>query len=90
MASNQRTRGLDKSTRDTLSALDWALEQSEKTERKPNEFTSSEYHDGLIAKGVNIGKRASIERLYLLVTKGELTVRKITLKGSQTNLYSKP
>jgi hypothetical protein len=90
MASNQRKRGLDQSTRNTLSALDWALEQSEKTERKENEFTSSEYHDGLIAKGVNIGKRASIERLYLLVTKGELTVRKITLKGSQTNLYSKP
>jgi hypothetical protein len=90
MAGNKGTRGLDQSTRDTLSALDWALEQSEKTERKANEFTSSEYHDGLIAKGVNIGKRAAIERLYLLVTKGVLTVRKITLKGSQTNLYSKP
>lgn len=51
MASNQRTRGLDKSTRNTLSALDYALEQNDTSKRKADEFTSSEYYRALDCQG---------------------------------------
>jgi hypothetical protein len=90
MASNQRTRGLDKSTRDTLSALDWALDQSEKTERESNEFTSSDYFLGLIAKGVKISNSGAMYRLTEMVARGELVKRKLMINGATTNLYSKP
>lgn len=91
MASNKGTRGLDKSTRNTLSALDWALEQNDKAlERRGDEFTSQEYYAGLLAKGEQIGRSGALYRLNGLVTSGKLKKRKTMINGTQTNLYSKP
>jgi hypothetical protein len=89
MASNQRTRGLDKSTRNTLSALDYALEQTDTSKRKADEFTSSEYYRALIAKGVKISNSGAMYRLTEMVARGELVKRKTMINGAQTNLYSK-
>jgi hypothetical protein len=91
MASNQRTRGLDQSTRNTLSALDYALEQSEvSASRKGDEFTSQEYYAALLAKGASISHSGALYRLKGLVTSGKLKKRKMTIAGAPTNLYSKP
>lgn len=91
MVSNKGTRGLDKSTRATLSALDFALEQFEtKEERKRDEFTSHEYHAALVAKNVTITHSGALYRLNELIASGKLQKRKVTLGGAQTNLYSKP
>ena len=91
MASDQRTRGLDKSTRATLSALDFALEQTDiASARRGDEFTSQEYFAGLLAKGEQIGQSGALYRLNGLVTSGKLKKRKIMIDGSSTNLYSKP
>ncbi len=90
MASNQRTRGLDLSTRNTLSALDYALEQTDTGKRKADEFTSSEYYRDLIAKGVKISDSGAMYRLKEMVARGELVKRKTIINGAQTNLYSKP
>lgn len=97
MASNQRTRGLDLATRNTLSALDWALEQSEtQAARRSDEFTSQEYYAALLANGASISHSGALYRLNALVTKGDpitgekLQKRKIMQNGSTTNLYSKP
>ena len=91
MASNERTRRLDKSTRLTLSALDYALEQSEiAAARRVDEFTSQEYYAALLAKGANISHSGALYRLNELIASGKLTKRKITIDGAPTNLYSKP
>ena len=90
MVSNKGTRGLDQSTRVTLSALDYALEQTDTTKRKEDEFTSSEFYHALIAKGVKISNSGAMYRLTEMVARGELTKRKIMINGATTNLYSKP
>jgi hypothetical protein len=91
MAGNKGTRGLDKSTRNTLSALDWALEQSEtQAARRVDEFTSQEYYFALVAKEPNISYSGALYRLRALVTSGKLKKRKVTIAGAPTNLYSKP
>jgi hypothetical protein len=73
-----------------MRALDFALEQSDKTERKANEFTSSEYHCGLIAKGIKISNSGAMYRLAGMVARGELVKRKMMQNGATTNFYSKP
>jgi len=90
MASNKRTRGLDLSTRNTLSALDYALEQTDTGKRKADEFSSSEYYRALIAKGVKITNSGAMYRLKEMVARNELIKRKTMINGAQTNLYSKP
>ena len=90
MAGNKRTRRLDQSTRATLSALDYALEQTDTTKRKEDEFTSSEFYHALIAKGVKISNSGAMYRLTEMVARGELTKRKLMINGATTNLYSKP
>jgi hypothetical protein len=91
MAGNKGTRGLDKSTRDTLSALDYALEQSEvSAARLVDEFTSQEYYEALVAKGAQISHSGALYRLNGLVASGKLKKRKMTIVGATTNLYSKP
>ena len=90
MASDQRTRGLDQSTRATLSALDFALEQTDATKRKADEFTSGEFYHALIARGVKISNSGAMYRLKEMVARGELVKRKIMINGATTNLYSKP
>jgi hypothetical protein len=73
-----------------MSALDFALEQTDATKRKDDEFTSGEYYHALIARGVKISNSGAMYRLTEMVAKGELTKRKIMINGATTNLYSKP
>ena len=73
-----------------LSALDYALEQTDTTKRKDDEFTSSEFYHALIAKGVQISNSGTMYRLKEMVARGELVKRKVMLNGATTNLYSKP
>lgn len=73
-----------------MSALDYALEQSEiAAARRADEFTSQEYYAALIAKGAAISHSGALYRLHALVTSGKLVKRKITIDGAPTNLYSK-
>lgn len=73
-----------------MSALDYALEQTDRTNRKDDEFTSGEFYRALIAKGVKISNSGAMYRLTEMVARGELTKRKIMINGATTNLYSKP
>lgn len=73
-----------------MSALDFALEQTDATKRKDDEFTSGEYYHALIARGVKISNSGAMYRLTEMVARGELTKRKIMINGATTNLYSKP
>ena len=73
-----------------MSALDFALEQTETTKRKDDEFTSGEFYRALISRGVQISNSGAMYRLTEMVAKGELTKRKIMINGATTNLYSKP
>jgi len=73
-----------------MSALDYALEQTDTVKRKDDEFTSSEYYRALIAKGVKISNSGAMYRLKEMVARNELVKRKTMINGAQTNLYSKP
>ena len=91
MVSNKGTRGLDKSTRATLSALDFALEQSEAAlSRRADEFTVVEYCAGMNAKGIPLKRRSALDRLALLVQSGKLKKRVIIINSRPSNIYSKP
>jgi len=73
-----------------MSALDYALEQSETVSaRQGDEFTSQEFYAGIIAKGEQIGLSGAIYRLNELIAKGKIKKRKIMINGANTNLYSK-
>lgn len=73
-----------------MSALDFALEQTDIAKRKADEFTSGEFYHALIAKGVKISNSGAMYRLTEMVARGELVKRKIMINGATTNLYSKP
>lgn len=90
MASNKRTRGLDFATRNTLSALDWALQQDDTEQRREDEFTIVEYIEGIRAKGVNLALRTATGRLDNMVHNGLLKKRRMMIGSRFTNLYSKP
>ena len=90
MASHKGTRGLDIATRNTLSALDWVLQQSDTDARRPDEFTVMEYCERLKAKGTKIKRRASHERLQEMCDNGALKKRALLVNGKTMNLYSKP
>ena len=89
MASNKRTRRLDQSTRNALSSLEWALQQSIESPRRDDEFTLSEYLESLQKAGMDISYRQAQARLDSMVEKKQLAKRKINIKGAQTNLFRK-
>jgi hypothetical protein len=89
MASQQGKRSMDQSTRNALSSLEWALQQSIELPRRDDEFTVGEYLESLQNAGMEIGYRQAQARLDSMVEKKQLTKRKINIKGAQTSLYSK-
>ncbi len=89
MASNKRIRRLDQSTRNALSSLEWALQQSIELPRRDDEFTLSEYLESLQKAGMDISYRQAQARLDSMVEKKQLAKRKINIKGAQTNLFRK-
>jgi len=88
MASNKGKRNLDQSTRDSLSALEKALEMSTASPLRDDEFTTEQY----IQKSKKLGKYTTYDssrwELKRLVKNDELKIRKIKLNGKQCNAYS--
>lgn len=89
MAGNKGKRSLDQSTRNTLSALDWVLQQDDTEQRREDEFTIVEYVDGMRAKGVNLALRTATGRLDNMVHNGLLKKRRMMIGSRFTNLYRK-
>jgi hypothetical protein len=89
MASQQGKRNLDQSTRNAISSLEWALQQSIELPRRDDEFTVSEYLESLQNAGMEIAYRQAQARLDSMVAKKQLTKRKINIKGAQTSLFRK-
>lgn len=84
MASNKKRIGLDKPTRDTLSALDRALLDlaTDTLEKQPNEFTFKELMKAFDGK---LSRTAIQTRVTKLVNEGKWKVRCV----KNVNYYSK-
>jgi hypothetical protein len=89
MASQQGKRSMDLTTRNALSSLEWALQQSIELPRRDDEFTVLEYLESLQKAGMEISYRQAHARLDSMVEKKQLTKRKINIKGAQTSLFRK-
>jgi len=90
MASNERTRRLDKSTRLTLSALDAVLVEMPVKTIRADEFTIDQYVERRIAMGDDRtyhGHRCMIDRLCKA---NKLKKRKVLVNGKECNAYSLP
>jgi|LakMenEpi05May12_1017382.scaffolds.fasta_scaffold03753_4 hypothetical protein len=88
MASYKRKRNLDQSTRDSLSALEKALEMATASPLRADEFTTEQYIEKLKKLGLYTTYDSSRWELKKLVKLGELKSRKIKLNGKQCNAYS--
>jgi predicted transcriptional regulator len=73
-----------KSTEQALSSIDLAILECVKPEKMADEFTLAEY----IVKS-RMPRSTAQQNLDLLVKKGILTKRKISIAGSLTNLFRK-
>lgn len=90
MASNKGTRGLDQSTRLTLSALDSILAEMPDRTIRPDEFTVEQYIEHRIAIGDNRSYHGHRCLLLRLCKDGKLKHRKIVVNGKECNAYSLP
>ena len=88
MASNKGKRSLDQSTRDSLSALEKALEMSCASPLRDDEFTTDEYIAKVKERGQFHSEDACRATLKRLVESGKLSMRKIKINGYQCNAYS--
>ena len=87
MASNKRERSLDKSTRNTLTALEKALEMSSYSPLSDDEFTAQQYIHEMVAKDPSMTADGCMHTLTRLVEAGKLAVRKVRVNGKQCNAY---
>mgnify|MGYP003641058740 CR=1 FL=1 len=89
MECNKRKRGLDKSTRRIVSALDALIRETIEDSRPPGkeEFTAADYVNGLQAGGLEISLDGAFKRLTRKVRKGELASRQAKVDGSTINIY---
>lgn len=90
MASNKRTRGLDQSTRNTLSALDAVLAEMPDKMIRPDEFTLEQYREHRIFIGDNRSYHGHRYLLSRMCKDGKLKHRKIVMNGKECNAYSLP
>lgn len=90
MASNERTRGLDKSTGDTLNALDAILAEMPVKTIRPDEFTLDQYAERRAAMGDNRTHQGHRNILDRMCKAGKLKRRKILVNGKECNAYSLP
>lgn len=88
MASDKGKRNLDQSTRNTLSALEKALEMSCASPLREDEFTTEQYIAKMKERGQFHSEDACRATLKRLVESGKLTMRKIKVNGYQCNAYS--
>lgn len=90
MASHERARRLDKSTGDTLNALDAILAEMPVRTIRPDEFTLEQYAERRLAMGdprTHHGHRGVLDRMCKA---GKLKQRKIVVNGRECNAYSLP
>lgn len=90
MASNERARRLDKSTGDTLNALDAILAEMPVKTIRPDEFTLDQYAERRAAMGDNRSMNAHRSILQKLCKSGKIKQRKILINGKECNAYSLP
>lgn len=88
MASDKGKRSLDQSTRNTLSALEKALEMSCASPLREDEFTTEQYIAKMKERGHYHGDDACRHALKRLVESGQFKIRKIKMNGYQCNAYS--
>lgn len=88
MVSNKRTRGLDQSTRNTLSALEAALMASQPKDIRADEFTADQYIMAQIAKGDKRSYEALRNALRHMQKAGKFKSRKVVVNGKECNAYS--
>lgn len=89
MASHKRTRGLDKSTRHSLSALDIALAATDDEGMRPDEFSMSQYLAERKKREPHITRDQCKFQLAKLVNSGVLKCRKVKIGSHRCNVYSK-
>jgi len=88
MASNKGKRSLDKSTRNTLSALEKALEMSSDYALRDDEFTMEDYILERQLREPTATADSCRGTMARLVARGVFTVRKVRMNGRQCNAYS--
>lgn len=88
MASHKGKRNLDQSTRDSLSALEKALEMSCASPLHGDEFTTDQYIEKMKQCGHYHSDDACRYALKMLVKSGQFKLRKIKMHGKQCNAYS--
>ena len=88
MASHKGKRNLDQSTRDSLTALEKALEMSCASPLRDDEFTTDQYITKMKERGHYHSDDACRHTLKRLVESGKFKIRKIKINGYQCNAYS--
>jgi response regulator of citrate/malate metabolism len=67
-----------------VSGMDWIVERLSQQEIEPDEFTAE-----MITEKTKASRSATRHRLKRMRENGELTSRKITLKGTLVNVYKR-
>jgi hypothetical protein len=88
MASNKGKRSLDLATRNTLTALEKALEMSCDFTLRDDEFTIDDYIEKRRLREPDVTDDACRGAMTRLVARGVFSVRKIRMNGRQCNAYS--
>lgn len=71
-------------TKKALTGLEWAIAQTIKEPKQPDEFTAQDF-----AGASNLGMAQVRGHLTRMIERGHLTKRKILISGKQTNLFRK-
>ena len=90
MASDQRKRDLDKSTRTALSGLDAILAELADDHLKPGEFTAQQAYEQHKQAGGNKTYQSVRQIILRKLDDGELLARKVTVNGTRVNAYRVP
>lgn len=90
MANTSKSK-LSASTRNAVSALDWAVQNLQPEGVRPEEFTSAEYLQRLrTIEGREITSATAYNLLARAVERKELVVRQGKGGGRRINFYSRP
>ena len=71
-------------TKKALTGLEWAIAQTIKEPKQPDEFTAEDF-----TGASKLGVAQVRGHLTRMVERGQLTKRKILISGKQTNLFRK-
>ena len=90
MASNERKRTLDQSTRAALSGMDSLLAELAEDGLRPGEFTARQAYESHREKGGARSDRSIREILVAKARNGQMLCRKAVIDGKWTNAYRAP